>query len=204
MITKNLPSYLYQQYSYDDTTQYLTPFFDSYNSFSQSNLDRLNNLNLPVYINSNISGLLLDWVGQGIYGFPRPSLAAGYTASNLGVYDTIPYDVEAYSRNITSQPTTFYTVTDDFYKRMLTWNFYKGDGFQFNNQWLKRRVKRFLYGINGDPLQIENTYEISVTNPSKNNFTIDIPDLPISPIFEAAIQEGVLYVPFQYNFTITY
>lgn len=204
MISQTLPAYLYQQYSYDDTTQYLQAFFDAYNQQSQANLDQLNNINLPIYTNSNIQGILLDWVGQGIYGFARPTLPAGYTESALGVYNTEPYDTTAYSENITSVPSTFYTVTDDYYKRMLTWNFYKGDGFQYSTQWLKRRIKRFLYGANGISPDIDNTYEISVTYPTYKTVSIDIPNLTISPIFKAAIQAGVLYVPFEYAYTVTY
>lgn len=204
MISKTLPAYLYQQYSYDETTQYLQAFFDAYNQQSQSNLDRLNSIDLPIYTNSNITGVLLDWVGQGIYGFARPTLPSGYTESSLGVYDTVAYDTTAYTQNITSSPSTFYTVTDDYYKRLLTWNFYKGDGFQYSTQWLKRRIKRFLYGVNGVSPTIDNTYEISVTYPTYRTVTIHIPNLAISPILQAAIQSGVLNLPFEYNYTVTY
>lgn len=204
MISKTLPAYLYQQYSNDDTTQYLQAFFDAYNQQSQTNLDRLNSLDLPIYTNSTISGVLLDWVGQGIYGFARPTLPSGYSESGLGVYNTVPYDTTAYTQNIISSPTTFYTVTDDYYKRMLTWNFYKGDGFQYTTEWLKRRIKRFLFGLNGVSSNIDNTYEISVTYPTYKTVHITIPNLPISPIFNAAIQAGVLNVPFEYTYTVTY
>lgn len=204
MISTTLPAYLYQQYSNDDTSQYLQAFFDAYNQQSQSNLDRLNSLDLPIYTNPNTTGVLLDWVGQGIYGFSRPTLPSGFSESGLGVYNTVAYDTTAYTQDITSSPTTFYTVTDDYYKRMLTWNLYKGDGFQYSTQWLKRRIKRFLFGLNGVSPTIENTYEISVTYPTPSTVEITIPNLPISPIFDAAIQAGVLNVPFEYTYTVNY
>ena len=40
-------------------------------------------------------------------------------------------------------------VTDDVFKRILTWHFYKGDGKNFSVRWLKRRIWRFLQGANG-------------------------------------------------------
>jgi len=49
MVTTLLPAYLYQEYSYDDTTEYLQAFFTAYNELSQSYLDTINALNLPDY-----------------------------------------------------------------------------------------------------------------------------------------------------------
>jgi hypothetical protein len=267
-----IPSYLYQQYSDDSDLQ---AFVAAYNLLAQRYLNTFNQLNLPVYTNPLITGQLLDWVGQGIYGFSRPSLAAPTAFSGLGVYDTIPYDTNPYSYDIKSGAGQQYTVTDDYYKRILTWNFYKGDGFQYNTTWLKNRVARFLFGLNGAPLEIDQTYNlgtpavlsgctvsgttltvgsvvsgtiipymilsgagiteptfivsgsgntwtlsqsmtistpeamqglnaVSVTYTAPNSITIKVPNLPIAPIFQSAIQEGVLYVPFQYNYTVTY
>ena len=204
MITTTLPAYLYQQYSFDETTQYLQAFFTAYNNTSQTNLDTLNNINLPIYTNAMIEGVLLDWVAQGIYGLERPSLSTGREFSPLGVYDTVPYDTSAYSEDISGTAGTFYVVTDDYFKRILTWNFYKGDGFQYTTTWLKRRVARFLYGLNGTAPNIDNTYDISVVYTAPNDIEITIPSLPVSPILDAAIQDGVLNVPFQYNYTVTY
>jgi len=204
MITNILPSYLYQQYANDPTSPYLQAFFDAYNTTAQGYLDQLNNLNLPVYTNANITGVLLDWVAQGIYGFPRPSLSAGTAFTHDGVYDTVAYDTTAYTQNVTGTPSPVYTVTDDYFKRILTWNFYKGDGFQYTTTWLKRRVTRFLYGTNGVDFPFDNTYQVSVTYTAPNTVNITIPNLTISPIFKAGIQDGVLYVPFQYQYNITY
>jgi len=35
-------------------------------------------------------------------------------------------------------------VDDDIYWRTVCWQHFKGDGFQFNERWLKRRIARFL------------------------------------------------------------
>jgi hypothetical protein len=42
-------------------------------------------------------------------------------------------------------------TSDDLYRRIITWHFYKGDGKYFSIRWLKRRIWRFLYGPNGLP-----------------------------------------------------
>lgn len=196
MITNTLKAYLYQQYQPDEDLQ---AFFTAYNVFSQENLDRFNNLNLPIY--TNLEGELLDWVANGIYGQTRPSIGTPAQFSPEGVYNTIPYNISAYSQNFEIQINNQYIVTDDIFKRILTWNFYKGDGFQFNNEWLKRRVKRFLYGTNGMPYPIDNTFQIGVTY-SGNDITITVPNLTISPIFESCLQSGVLQLPFQYNYAV--
>ena len=142
MIKQTLPAYLYQQYQPDAN---LEAFFDAYNTFSQQNLNQLNNLNLPIY--QNLSGTFLDWVAYGIYGQQRPSIGTPTQFSPIGVYDTLPYNVSAYTQDFEIAPTNYYVVTDDIFKRILTWNFYKGDGFQFNTPWLKRRIKQFFNTI---------------------------------------------------------
>jgi hypothetical protein len=200
MIVNNLPSYLYQQYTEDPFNEDLQAFFTAYNNLSQTNLDNINNLNLPIY--TLLSGALLDWSALGIYGSLRPALPVATVSSSLGVYNTVDYNTTAYSENIGSGGSSEYVVTDDIFKRILTWNFYKGDGFQYNTQWLKRRIKQFLYGVNGVPIDLDNTYEISVTYVIPNTININIPDLPITPIFISALASGALHVPFQYVYIV--
>jgi len=203
MITTTLPAYLYQQYQRLDTTQYLQPFFDAYNTTAQSYLDKTNNLNLPIY--TKMTTPLLDWVALSLYGMERPSLSNTSTFSPIGSYDTFNYDYLPFNENVLNTPTNFYTITDDYFQRMITWNFYKGDGFQYSTPWLKRRVARFLYGVNGTDIpNIADLYNISVTYPTTNGITITIPNLPVSPILQSAIQYGVLNVPYQYTYTVVY
>jgi hypothetical protein len=201
MIVDNLPAYLYQQY-YDDPD--LQAFVTAYNTSSQENLDRINNLVLPNYTTK--FGLLLDWVALGIYGIKRPLLPfTGEIGS--GVYNESIYNTTVYNENIIVTPSGFYETTDDIFKRIITWNFYKGDGFQFDIRWLKNRIYRFLGQSNGLPTPIPNTYDISVTFGVSNAVNIQISpgDLTAyAPILEAGINSGALQVPFQYNFNITY
>ena len=191
MIKTILPAYLYQQYAstaeqvvqnlaqsgvagygvagqavtgqpiITEGTSYIQSFFTAYNNTSQTYLDNINQLNLPNY--TELIAPLLDWVGLSLYGIERPSLGAGTTSNTLAVYNSVSYNTSPYSYTTFSEGSTIYVVNDDYYKRIITWNFYKGDGFQYSTNWLKRRVKRFLYGVNGISPNIDETYEISVT-----------------------------------------
>ena len=204
MIEKILPSYLYQQYSYDDTTQYLQAFFDAYNELSQTNLDTINALNLPNYTTK--TGALLDLVGNGIYGIPRPTFSIG-TYFYLGQYNTVSYDTLAYNKEEIIPPSEYYVTDDDIYKRIITWNYFEGDGNQFNITWLKRRIQRFLQGANGYLPVLDNTYQISITFEPYNVVNINIATgglTAYAEILDAGIQSGVLQTPFQYTYTVTY
>lgn len=200
MITQNLPAYLYQQYNDDPD---VLAFFDAYNTQSQINLDRINQLNLPNYTTK--FGLLLDWVAEGIYGIKRPVLPFAGTIGS-GVYDESIYDTTVYNENIILTPSGLYVTTDDIFKRIITWNFYKGDGYYFTIPWLKNRVYRFLAQANGIPAPIPNTFDISVTFGLTNSVDITIGSslATLAPILEAGINSGALQVPFQYNFNIIY
>jgi hypothetical protein len=46
-------------------------------------------------------------------------------------------------------PTNVYLTNDDLYRRIITWHFFKQDGNYSSVSFLKRRVWRFLYGIDG-------------------------------------------------------
>ena len=62
---------------------------------------------------------------------------------------------------------------DDVLKRSLTWHFYKGDGRYFDVRWLKRRVMRFLEGVDGTDQGTASTYDVSVVFAAGYSVTID-------------------------------
>ena len=215
-VLKTIPSYLYFQYIDDPD---LPSLIASYNALTQEYVDWFNNINLPVY--TGLQGALLDWVGQGVYGLPRPSLS---TASVGTVYG--PIGGSYYHGSAASGPTpnmvpaidTFqaktinisYDTPDDIYKRVLTWWFYKGDGFVFSIPWLKRRIARFMFGVNGTDISMPFTPDISVTF---NESTSPLPTCeisiahnssnPVAAYFQAAIENGVLSVPFRFSYSVT-
>lgn len=158
-LLNTIKAYLYVQYNDDDD---VSAFFDAYNNLTQQYVNWFNGINLPIYTSQTISGTLLDWVLTNLYGQIRPALSSGRNR-NLGALNTyapnvLPPNVRKVigSQNITA-------TTDDFYKRITTWNFYKGDGKVVNVRWLKRRIMRFLLGTNGVDINPNNTYQVSVT-----------------------------------------
>lgn len=128
-----LLSYLYMQYRDD---KYLQAFRTVYNQLSQEYLNWFNETPLSVYTNENIAGLLLDWIGAGVYGIQRPNI------------ELDPYG------DLTS---------DDLYKRTITWYQWARDGRQMSVSWLRRRIARFIYGANGADVPVDKSYEIDIT-----------------------------------------
>lgn len=216
-ITQTIPSYLYFQYIDD---QDLPSLISSYNNLTQEYVDWFNNVNLPVY--TGLEGGLLDWVGKGVYGISRPVFSTTTINGIVGPIASVPYQgpssgapdpniANAISSTQIYATTTNFDTPDDVYKRVLTWFFYKGDGFDFSIPWFKRRIARFLYGINGTDISMPFTPDISVTfNDSTSPLptcTIEISNSsslgPIATYFEAAIETGVLASPFRFAYIVT-
>jgi hypothetical protein len=199
-ITKIVEAYLYVQYA-DDAE--VTAFFDAYNTYAQAYLDWFNNLNLPVYTGANIAGPFLDWVATGLYGVERPALPAGAGAPAVGPPNTWAPNFIALNTARSGRSSTFTVTTDDTYKRVITWAFYKGDGKIFTPTWLKRRINRFLGGVNGTDVPNDETYAISVAPTGPRAWTITLGTTPAATIFKAAVEAGVLELPFQTAWTVT-
>jgi hypothetical protein len=160
-LSVTIPAYPYWQYNDDDS---VSAFFTAYNLLTQQYIIAFNTLNLPVY--PLLSGNLLDWVAAGLYGFPtRPTLTTG-TLPVFGAYNTQTYNGNNSVYNATHRSGTlvYMPVSDDVFKRIITWAFYKGDGKVFSIRWLKRRIARFLFAAPGclNP-NIDQTYQISIT-----------------------------------------
>ena len=197
-VVNTIPTNLYVQYDDDANVQ---SFLDAYNAYVQGYLNYTNNLNLPIYSNQNISGPLLDWVLNGLYGFPRPGLPVQGTQGK-GDYNTYRYNKFQFNQFIPGTAPTSIPTTDDVYKRCATWKFYKGDGRIFTPIWLKRRIHRFLNFPNGTSGNIDNTYDVSVVWTSYQNATITVPNNSIGTVFQAAVTAGVLELPFQTTWTV--
>lgn len=227
-----IPSYVYWQYRDDDNIQ---AFVDAYNEMAQQFLRWLCDLHLPIYTKDPIRGALLDWVGEGVYGFPRPVLGRGQLRT-VGPYNTWRFNTLRFNTHEITGNLVTEQVTDDVYRRALTWHFYKGDGQTFTVSWLKRRVMRFLTGVDGTDPGVDQTYRVSVSfgyccqvnitikrffskvrrgaryntfrfNTTKFNaieLTVLIAGLPfdVADQFKAAVEQGILELPFQYTYVV--
>lgn len=224
-LTTVVPTYVYGEYSDDPDIQ---AFFAAVNSQGQGYVDWFVNTPLSVYTSDAISGPLLDWVGAGIYGITRPSLST-LSSRSYGDYNSIPYNTQPFNSRRHVNSGTAQMATDDLYKRTLTWYTYLGDGRQMSVQWLRRRVARFIYGVNGADVTADDFWKISIVQPSvafsaaygqppyntqaynsrKNRMIpaahalqIILPPGQISQQFQTLLNAGYLALPFQVDFTV--
>lgn len=198
MLTQIIKPYLYEEYADDENIQALV---DAWSTIAQQYMDWFVTVNLPIYTGPVVSGALLDWVGQGLYGIARPVLPFG-EASDDGLYNALLFDELTFDDSDITSSGSFIT-DDDTYRRVITWHFFKGDGRQFTIPWLKRRIMQFLTGVNGIPINIDQTYDVSVMI-SGTIATITIPaSYSFANIFQAAVDAGALELPFQFSWAVT-
>lgn len=150
---------------------------------------------------------LLEWVLLGLYGIARPTLGALISSVSTGDrYNTWRYNTRRYNQFSLTNTYSYSTANDDLYKRVATWNLYKGDGPQFTTRWLKRRVVRFLTGTDGIDPGVQETYGVSVTYAANYAITISCDHLYPGASFITDLSElmasGALNVPQLYKFTV--
>lgn len=158
MLEEIIKSYLYTQYNDDDDIQ---AFVSAYNAMAQNIYSWMVNANLPIFVGVYNSGDQLKWLARGIYGVKPPVLVSGkqtiYGSYNAVMFNQLPFN----GRQVVDQSEQV-VVSDDLFKRIMTWNFYKGDGYYFTIPWLKRRIMRFLTGIDGVDVVNDRRWSISV------------------------------------------
>ena len=152
-----------------------------------------------------LTGSLLDWIAAGLYGFTRPTIEAVGIAPQ-GPLNTAQLNTITLNDWTSGTPSTFSQATDDLFQRIMTWHLYKGDGKYFTLKWLKRRVKRFLYGANGTDVNVADTSKISITI-STDFVTIDLSRITdVSPTllnnFLYILEGGLLELPPQFVFQV--
>jgi hypothetical protein len=163
-----LPSYLYKQYDDDDDLQGIV---QAYNDYTQLFINWFNNINLPIYM--GLSGALLDWVAEGLYGIYRSTLFSNVPEA-LGPLCTVALLTEPLVALDLQNDITNITVTsDDVFKRFITWRYYKGDGKNLTTEWLRRRIIRFLFGAGGGDYEGQ-CWTLSIEWTKTNQLTITI------------------------------
>jgi hypothetical protein len=196
-----IPSYLYQEYSDDANLQ---AFVAVFNSISQGYLNWFNNTPLAVYTNPNVSGPLLDWTLNGIYGIERPvfsTLSSHFFSTALA---TFPMNTITLNGSRLTRSGTAIQANDDYYKRTATWLLYIGDGRICNAMVLRKRIARFLFGPNGTDITLSQAQNVSIaveTSPSLS-FLITIPPSTAASYFQQAFEAGTLPFPFQLSATV--
>lgn len=195
-----IPSYPYVQFSDDVDIQ---AWFDAHNHCVHTYLDWINQTPLAIYTNENISGKLLDWVANGVYGIYRVPLANSRSQTR-GEINTYTFNELPLNEGITSTVASYQNMSDDIFKRLITWNFYKGDGSQFSIPWLKNRIARFLYGING----FLSTNNISVKFTSTRTIMVTLYDVGgeeyIASQLSLLFSSGIPNLPYGYNVSISF
>lgn len=158
MLEDIIKSYLYTQYNDDDDLQ---AFVSAYNAMAQEIYSWMINANLPIFVGGYNVGDQLRWIARGIYGVKPPVLVSGkqttYGPFNTVMFNQLPFN----GRKVVNQSEQV-IVSDDLFKRIMTWNFYKGDGYYFTIPWLKRRIIRFLTGIDGVDVVNDQRWSVSV------------------------------------------
>jgi len=186
-------SYLYIEYSDDEDLQ---AFVATQNNLAQGYLTWFNQTPLALYTAPAINGPLLDWTAQGIYGISRPILSTE-ASSVIAGYDSAAYNTIAYNAASYLSSGSAIAANDDIYKRVMTWNMYRGDGQYFTMGWLKNRVNRFLNGPNGSDYTVqENPPSIMVAG---TVFTISAYQGDAYTALQLAYANGFLSFPFQYT-----
>lgn len=158
MLEDIIKSYLYTQYNDDDDLQ---AFVTAYNTMAQEIYSWMINANLPIFVGGYNAGDQLKWIARGIYGVKPPVLVNG-KRSVFGPYNAVLFNQLPFNGRKVVNQSEQVVVSDDLFKRIMTWNFYKGDGYYFTIPWLKRRIMRFLTGIDGVDVVNDQRWSISV------------------------------------------
>lgn len=212
MIEGVIKAYLYTQYNDD---KHLQALVDAYNEFTQEVYEWLRDARLPVFVGGYNSGKQLRWIAKGIYGQDIPILKAD-KRGNRGPYNALEYNDMPYNSYKDIYDDTVINISDDLFKRVLTWNFYRGDGNRFTIPWLKRRVMRFLNGVDGTDIKNDQHWCVSVSVEEDGiEITIDTEQLPLNNngqtvaddfsyvnFFKSAMESDILQVPIYQPVTV--
>ena len=217
-----IPSYIYKEFQDDPN---VIAFSDGINSLAQGYLDWFNQTPMAVYTNANVSGPLLDWVGVNLYGIARPVISTSSTSST-GELATNVLGEHTLGTLTVINGGTAQVANDDIYKRTLTWFLYRGDGVQMSVEWLRRRITRFLYGVDGTDIDVGLIVNVSIevsssfrkgaynttfyntiaydslSGPLNHQAIITVPNTTFGQTFQSLFNAAILPTPFQMTYSV--
>ena len=219
--------YVYDQYSDDENIQ---AFAQAYTAIMQGYLQWFNDTPLGLYTSPNVVGPLLDWTATGIYGIARPVISS-LTRRSRGAIGTRAIGTSAIGTLLIQSSGTAQVANDDYYKRTLTWALYQGDADNIDIPWLKNRIARFLYGVDGGDVDLGMTNNISIMPmmmvPDAGigkrpigkkpaiakmfmrqvmaiRLIITLPDIPAAHVFSSLVNQELLPMPIQVTWIIQF
>jgi hypothetical protein len=78
MLSQTIPCYVYYEFSDDENIQ---AFFSAANAMTQQYVSWFNQISLPIY--TGLSGTLLDWIANNLYGYYRPTLGGALVSDDI-------------------------------------------------------------------------------------------------------------------------
>jgi hypothetical protein len=161
----------------------------------------------PFSVGANTIVGLIQWVLTGLYGIPQPTLGALISQTSTACeFNTFQFNRRQFNQFSLTKTYNYSPANLDLYRRVATWLLYKGDGLIFGGRWLKRRVVRFLTGVNGADPGVQQTYGVSVVFAANYEITITItsakfPGAPITALSEL-LASGALGLPIPYSASV--
>ena len=157
--------------------------------------------NLPIFTSKE--GEWLDYIAWSLYGLKRPTIALESITSEQGGIGNSALIGGGFMMSVPRVLPESKTLDDDCFKRMLIWHTFVGDGWFFNIDFFKRKIKRF---IQEDMHEIvDNAFDISINvegtsgTPELGDFTaartISIPTSEFAICFKYLYLSGFLSVP---------
>jgi len=173
--------YLYDQYRYADGA---ADTFAVHKSAMNARWAELRDryINLPDYTSNTITGNLLSWVCESIYGVRRPILQYAITKYDTSEYDAAIYDL---SSDAVLAP-------DDILRKIVAWNCKRDIMGPFSIPVLKHKVAQFL-GVDVGLIWVTQ---------SGRQFTVSIPDGPIALSLAAGFELRLVNLPVEYSFIL--
>ncbi|KMQ89981.1 hypothetical protein RF55_10317 [Lasius niger] len=165
-----IKAYAYQQYSDDPDIMAL---FEAHNQTAQDYLKTFLSHCPAIYIDDFWDSGELTYIAWFLWGQRRWYSDYASSIDLEGAIDDLPIDYASAGGSIPT-PRQKLLINDDTFRRIMTWNLYRGDGQQFTIPWLKKRIKRWMVGVNGYAPLFGDTNEISVHVSEKNGDLLTI------------------------------